>query len=108
MKTKKDLRTDNDDERLLRTLRDNNKDALLVIFDRYSHHVYSYARTEISKRMAGAKADDAAQKILVMVFASLQANHRLIPIGTTLLDFLLASANRAITFYIQQEHIKNN
>lgn len=84
----------------------NDKDALLAIFDRYSTEVYSLALIKISERMPTLIAEDAAQEVLVCVFASLQVNCDLIETPTSLCDYLMASAGRAVDQYIVEQQTR--
>lgn len=78
----------------------DDKNALLAVFDRYSIEVYSLALIGISERMPTLVAEDAAQQILISVFASLYVNCDEIEPDTSLSLFLRASTIRAIDQYV--------
>jgi hypothetical protein len=76
------------DEILLRRMSQGDKEAFLVVYDRYAADIYTYSIQLVRRRTPGKNARDEAQKILIGVFTSLWNNRKTLSGSRTLIEHL--------------------
>lgn len=88
------------DEALLHLVKQNDKQALLLLFDRYAPVLYStmlpLAR---DRRFKDAGPEDTAKQILILVFTTLWDERQTVHIQTTVQAYLLSEAYNKFTAY---------
>lgn len=100
MNTGEDL-TKCTDEELIRLLRNNDKRALIIIFDRYAAGVDSYIYSQIDWSFQNRFANREVRQcftlsILTEVFVSLWEHHDKLKIKTNLREYLNSVVRRSI------------
>jgi DNA-directed RNA polymerase specialized sigma24 family protein len=90
-----DLTTHSDETLLLRIAQDD-KEAFLMIYDRYAADVYTYSMQLIRRSTSGKNARDKAQKILIGVFMSLWKDRKTPSGSLTLIDHLYSEVHNGL------------
>lgn len=88
------------DEAILQQIAGGDKQALLMLFDRYSASLYSYVLPRVRARTLKAQEPgNIARNILIDIFTSLWDNRNTLSIAITVRAYLFAEAyNRAIDY----------
>lgn len=99
MENKQDLTTLTDKE-LLYLIRQNDGQALLMLFDRYAAALYNHVLSQVRARtLKDQEPEDVTQNILTDIFTSLWDNQNTLSIATTVRAYLFADAyNRAVDY----------
>lgn len=87
MNSEADLATCSDEALLLR-MSQGDKEAFLVVYDRYAADIYTYSIQRVRRRTPGKNARDEAQKILIGVFRSLWNNRKTLSGPQALIEHL--------------------
>lgn len=81
------------DEVLLHRVKQNNKQALLLLFDRYAPVLYSTMLPLVrDQRFKDADPEDTAKQILILVFTTLWDDRQTVHVQTTVRAYLLSEA----------------
>src|SRR5688572_22923085 len=88
------------DEELGRLVKQSDKRALLVLFDRYAGDLYSYILPLVRTRTLETPVpEDIVQRILIDIFTSLWDAHKILQLPTTVRTYLFSAAyNKAIHY----------
>lgn len=88
------------DGSLLQRITESDKQALIVLFDRYAADLYSYVLPQVRGRtLKEQKPEDVARNILIDIFTSLWDDRNTLSIATTTSAYLFAGAyNRAVDY----------
>jgi DNA-directed RNA polymerase specialized sigma24 family protein len=105
MENKQDLTTLTDKE-LLYLIRQNEGQALLMLFDRYAAALYNHVLPQVRARtLKDQEPEDVARNILIDIFTSLWDNQNTLSIATTVRAYLFADAYHRAAYYLH--HRKN-
>lgn len=88
------------DEELFHLVTQSDKQALLILFDRYADGLYSYILPLVRARTVENPApEDTTQYILIDIFTSLWDAHKTLLIPATVRTYLFSAAyNKAVDY----------
>ena len=87
------------DEALLQRITQSNKDALIMLFDRYSADLYRYILPLVRTYRLDDQAEDDTKHILTAVFITLWDDRETLAIESTLSEHLYSEAYDRIMLY---------
>lgn len=80
------------DDALWKLAKNDNREAFMTIYDRYSPNLYIYIIQIVSTRIRGRQLEEDTKEIIILVFETLWRNRRKLSEDISLEDNLFTSA----------------
>jgi DNA-directed RNA polymerase specialized sigma24 family protein len=80
------------DDALWKLAKKDNREAFMVVYDRYSPNLYIYIIQIVSTRIRGRQLEDDTKEIIILVFETLWRNRRKLSEDISLEDNLFTLA----------------
>lgn len=107
MKTEKDQEHYSDAE-LLCLLTEGNKNAYIMIYDRYAGDLYAFLIALVRTRVSGEEARERTMRMLINIFMPLWDNREKLVIPFVLSEYLYAAAYHEAVNYLTNRSNKKS